>query len=95
MALRTPDEDFGILLDAILLLEERVAKEKAGQKKEGKEASSSFPRLVLAITGKGPQKAMYMQKIGELEQQGKLVLSRICTLWLEPEDYPRLLGTHE
>lgn len=47
-----------------------------------------LPRLLILVTGKGPQKAMY------LERMRALSLQRVAfrTLWLDPEDYPLLLG---
>ena len=48
---------------------------------------SGLPRLLL-VTGKGPQRAAYQR----LMQQQDLRRVAFRTLWLEPEDYPRLLG---
>ena len=47
-----------------------------------------YPRLLVVVTGKGPQKAEYEQRMAELD------LRRVAfrTAWLEPDDYPRLLG---
>ena len=49
----------------------------------------SLPGLVIAVTGKGPQKAMYEQKM----QQLHLRHVAFRTLWLEAADYPLLLGS--
>ena len=49
----TPDEDFSILLDAILAYESHAS--------EG-----GLPRLLLFITGKGPMKLEYEKKINSL-----------------------------
>ena len=73
----TPDEDFSILLDAV------VAYEKASSKKD-----SNLPKLHFVITGKGPQKAMYLERIAKLN----LKRTTIRALWLEASDYPKLLG---
>lgn len=72
----TPDEDFGILLDALKQLEAKIEQE------------SSDLRVVLVVTGKGPQKKHYQ------EIMSKLTLSHVAiqTVWLEPGDYPRLLA---
>ncbi|EQC38367.1 hypothetical protein SDRG_04081 [Saprolegnia diclina VS20] len=72
----TEDEDFGLLFDALVLFEE-VAKDRC-----------DIPSLVVAVTGKGPQKAMYLERIAALKFQRV----RIVTLWLEASDYPLLLG---
>ncbi|ORZ01024.1 hypothetical protein BCR43DRAFT_486237 [Syncephalastrum racemosum] len=71
----TEDEDFGILLRAIELYEARAA--------------ASDPRLLFVITGKGPQKEMYEEKISRMHLQK----TRVITAWLETADYPLLLGS--
>jgi len=72
----TPDEDFSILLEAMVQYD-TLARE-----------DTSLPKILLIVTGKGPQKDEYIQ------QMKKLDLRRVAirTAWLEPEDYPRLLG---
>lgn len=72
----TPDEDFGILLDALIELSSMTTD------------VDSFPNVVVVVTGKGPQKEHYVRKI----QQLKLPRIEILTLWLEAADYPVLLG---
>uniref|UniRef100_A0A6A7G8H1 UDP-Glycosyltransferase/glycogen phosphorylase n=1 Tax=Hirondellea gigas TaxID=1518452 RepID=A0A6A7G8H1_9CRUS len=69
----TPDEDFSILLDAIELLERTPKAE---------------PNFLFLITGKGPEKEFYEQKIRSMN----LIRCKVITLWLEAADYPRLLG---
>lgn len=71
----TEDEDFGVLLKAIELYESH--------------AKPTDPRLLFVITGKGPQKKYYEEKIKEMT----LVKTRIITAWLEAADYPMLLGS--
>ena len=82
----TPDEDFGVLLDAIVKLGESIQKRRVSAKKR-----KAFPNIIFIITGKGPQKAMYQAKIAELQlaQYGIYIL----TMWLESGDYPLLLGS--
>ncbi len=48
----------------------------------------SLPNLLCVITGKGPLKAYYEEKIDKIEWKKV----KIITPWLEAEDYPRLLG---
>ncbi|XP_051126192.1 UDP-glycosyltransferase TURAN isoform X2 [Andrographis paniculata] len=92
----TPDEDFGILLEAALMYDRRVAAllgedDSTGDEvvwegiRDGKEFL--YPRLLFIITGKGPEKEKYEQKIR------KLNLRRVAfrTMWLSAEDYPVLL----
>ncbi|XP_008292712.1 chitobiosyldiphosphodolichol beta-mannosyltransferase [Stegastes partitus] len=73
----TEDEDFSILLKALQDYEGFV---KGG---------ASLPSLVCVITGKGPQKEHYKKIIDSL----RLDHVKICTPWLEAEDYPVLLGS--
>jgi len=72
----TEDEDFGVLLDALTDLDVRIRHDE------------DFPRVLVLVTGKGPQRAMYEALIAKL----CLCKVRIRTLWLEAADYPRLLG---
>lgn len=87
----TPDEDFGILLDAMLQYETR-ARELASQ-----EAHRQLPRMLVVVTGKGPLRDDYMQRIGKLQsgddKEEAWQFVRCVSLWLEAEDYPLLLGT--
>eukprot|EP01137_Pigoraptor_chileana_P012162 Opistho-2@64206 len=69
----TEDEDFGVLLDAL------VAYDNA----------ANGPHIVCVITGKGPLKEFYEHKIESLN----MIRVRIQTVWLEPEDYPVLIGS--
>ncbi|CAO3658227.1 unnamed protein product [Rhizopus stolonifer] len=71
----TEDEDFSILLEAIRLYENS--------------ARPSDPNLLFVITGNGPQKAYYLEKIKKMT----LIKTRIVTAWLEATDYPLLLGS--
>ncbi|KAM0563688.1 hypothetical protein ACHAPJ_001415 [Fusarium lateritium] len=73
----TPDEDFGLLLDALVSY-----------------ANSSEPSPILAIiTGKGPQKEHYLERIKALQEEGKLPGIRIITAWLSTRDYASLLAS--
>ncbi|GAO47109.1 putative beta-1,4-mannosyltransferase [Saitoella complicata NRRL Y-17804] len=70
----TPDEDFSILLEAL--------------KRYDASPNPKLPQILAIITGKGPQKAMYEQKIMEMN----LKYVKIQTVWLKAEDYPKLLA---
>jgi beta-1,4-mannosyltransferase len=74
----TEDEDFGLLLDALVVVDAAV-----------KESPSEYPDFVVVVTGKGPQKSMYEAKIAAL----KLEYVVIRTMWLSYSDYPILLGS--
>jgi len=73
----TEDEDFGLLLRAIEQLDGRIRDD------------GSFPRILFVVTGKGPQKQMYEEKMSKMT----LHKTHVCTMWLEPQDYPLLLGS--
>jgi beta-1,4-mannosyltransferase len=77
----TPDEDFGVLLRALEGLDERWAGEGRGNDKDR-------PFVLVVVTGKGPLKEHYEVQMRALE----LRRVAVCTMWLEAEDYPRLLG---
>lgn len=71
----TPDEDFGLFAEALGMVEERLR--------------SSKKRLYVVITGKGPLKEPFEERIA------KMGLSRISviTRWLSYEEYALLLGS--
>jgi beta-1,4-mannosyltransferase len=94
----TPDEDFGILLEAALMYDRRVAAilnedDSLDEEVVWKEISDGkqclYPRLLFVITGKGPEKAKYEAKIKTL----KLKRVAFRTMWLSADDYPLLLGS--
>eukprot|EP00548_Thalassiothrix_antarctica_P020137 CAMPEP_0194187548 /NCGR_PEP_ID=MMETSP0154-20130528/51366_1 /TAXON_ID=1049557 /ORGANISM="Thalassiothrix antarctica, Strain L6-D1" /LENGTH=288 /DNA_ID=CAMNT_0038907349 /DNA_START=219 /DNA_END=1082 /DNA_ORIENTATION=- len=68
----TEDENFDILLDALITLDKRL----------------KTLRIIVCLTGKGPMKQFYEEKISRLHFKQ----ISIHTLWLEPGDYPRLLA---
>ncbi|GAQ82578.1 beta-1,4-mannosyltransferase [Klebsormidium nitens] len=87
----TPDEDFDVLLQAAMMYDLRAAK-LMGDNTPGEPStagSQRYPRLLFLITGKGPLKAQFEERVA------KLRLKRVAfrTLWLSSEDYPRLLGS--
>jgi len=53
-----------------------------------KDRKPVLPKLVVVITGKGPMKEFYMEKIRKTHWNHV----RVLTQWLESADYPRLLG---
>ncbi|RMJ12334.1 hypothetical protein BHE90_002637 [Fusarium euwallaceae] len=73
----TPDEDFGLLLDALVSY--------------ANDFSDSSPILAI-ITGKGPQKEHYLERIKTLQEEGKLPGIRVVTAWLSTRDYASLLA---
>lgn len=77
----TADEDFSILLDAL------VAYSTTAQ------ADPNLPKILAIITGKGPQKEYYLSLIHRLNQENKLQNVVITTAWLSAADYALLLGS--
>ncbi|PRW56830.1 chitobiosyldiphosphodolichol beta-mannosyltransferase-like isoform X1 [Chlorella sorokiniana] len=76
----TPDEDFGLLLKAAELYDGRVRRSRH---------PGRYPRILFLVTGRGPQRQAYEERMRGLD----LRYVAFRTLWLEPEDYPRLLGS--
>ncbi len=81
----TPDEDFNILLHALLTVECTMT------------ACAVNPlyasKVLVCVTGKGPMKKAFEDEVHRYEQEGKLGRCvRVKTLWLEPEDYPVFVG---
>ena len=74
----TPDEDFGLLLKALLTLDNKIKMN----------ASDEKLRVLVIVTGKGPERSMYEERISKLE----LEFIAIATVWLEACDYPKLLA---
>jgi hypothetical protein len=66
----TPDEDFGLLLDALVALDRSWS---AG------EGGANPPHLLVVVTGKGPERAMYEERISRMALQ----YVHIKTMWLE------------
>ncbi|KAH6635017.1 glycosyl transferases group 1-domain-containing protein, partial [Chaetomium sp. MPI-SDFR-AT-0129] len=77
----TPDEDFSLLLDA--LVEYAASSDKP---------NSTNPPLLAIITGKGPQQAHYLARINQLTAAGRLPNIRIATAFLPFADYAALLA---
>lgn len=78
----TADEDFGIFLDAL-----------CSYSASATSTHPHLPELAVVITGKGPQKQLYLEKIRDLRQGDALEMVSIYTDWLTFEDYALLLGS--
>lgn len=83
----TADEDFGILLDALVAYADAAADASA------EPPPPPPPPLLVIITGKGPEKAAYLRRIGELADGGRLRGVRVLTAWLSTRDYASLLAS--
>lgn len=77
----TPDEDFSILLDALVRYSSMV------------DANPELPNIIAIITGKGPQREHYLREIQALTAADKLQHVIVTTAWLSAEDYALLLGS--
>ncbi|KAI4194640.1 MAG: hypothetical protein LQ350_007665 [Teloschistes chrysophthalmus] len=82
----TPDEDFSLLLDALISYSE-LASTLAST------THPSLPDILAIITGKGPQKDAFLSRIKVLEKEAKLGKVQIKTAWLSSEDYAKLLAS--
>ncbi|KAM3508080.1 hypothetical protein MY11210_006863 [Beauveria gryllotalpidicola] len=79
----TADEDFGILLGALVAY--------ASPREVDDESEPASPILAI-ITGKGPQRQTYLYKIKELTDGGQLPGIKVVTAWLSNRDYAQLLA---
>lgn len=77
----TPDEDFSPLLEALVKYSELAM-----------HSHPHLPRILVIITGKGPQKSDFLSNVAKLEADDKLEMVVIKTAWLSIEDYAMLLG---
>mmetsp|Transcript_26720 Transcript_26720/g.64108 ORF Transcript_26720/g.64108 Transcript_26720/m.64108 type:complete len:511 (+) Transcript_26720:3-1535(+) len=77
----TPDEDFSILLNALKKLHKMI---------EQKSVHESFPKVIVIVTGKGPEKSHYLPHLKDFNKTHLFI--KVYTLWLEASDYPKLLG---
>eukprot|EP00607_Mallomonas_marina_P008928 CAMPEP_0182421578 /NCGR_PEP_ID=MMETSP1167-20130531/6985_1 /TAXON_ID=2988 /ORGANISM="Mallomonas Sp, Strain CCMP3275" /LENGTH=324 /DNA_ID=CAMNT_0024598829 /DNA_START=630 /DNA_END=1601 /DNA_ORIENTATION=+ len=93
----TPDEDFTPLLSSLTPLDAALGQLADKQPPSSSSSSSSLslslslsPRVVFLVTGKGPLRSVFESHLRALSPS----LSRVAvrTLWLEPADYPLLLG---
>jgi beta-1,4-mannosyltransferase len=73
----TPDEDFNLLLEALCAYSA---------------SPKPLPPILAIITGKGPQKQLYLDRIASLTAQSKLKKVSITTAWLSTENYATLLA---
>ncbi|KAI5797612.1 hypothetical protein EDC01DRAFT_650595 [Geopyxis carbonaria] len=77
----TADEDFSVLLEALVAYDHHCSSETFLR-------PGSCPEIVAIITGKGPLRDGYMARVETLEFQNITVRAE----WLESADYPRLLA---
>nr|CAH8870410.1 unnamed protein product [Trichobilharzia regenti] len=73
----TPDDDFGLVIDALCIYDEIV-----------EQSDSGLPHVVFAVTGRGPLKSYYQKLVKEKKWKHVEVIMP----WLEWSDYPIFLG---
>ncbi|KAI4244614.1 MAG: hypothetical protein LQ352_006754 [Teloschistes flavicans] len=78
----TPDEDFSLLLDALISYSQLATTTHPG-----------IPEILAIITGKGPQKDAFLSRIKLLEKESRLGKVQLKTAWLSSEDYATLLAS--
>ena len=79
----TEDEDFDVVIEAVRRLEDRI---------RGWEASAPgrrFTDLVILVTGDGARRRRFERRFAGLPARR----IQLRTRWLEPEEYPRVVGS--
>ncbi|MQA30867.1 MAG: glycosyltransferase [Luteitalea sp.] len=79
----TDDEDFDVVINAVPRLEDRIRGwEAAGPDRR-------FPDLVILVTGDGARRMQFERRFAGLPARRV----QLRTRWLEPDDYPRVVGS--
>jgi beta-1,4-mannosyltransferase len=79
----TADEDFDVVIEAVLQIEDRIRGWEAGG------PGRRFPDLVILVTGDGARRAEFERRFAGLPARRV----QLRTRWLDPEDYPRIVGS--
>ena len=79
----TEDEDFDVVIDGVRRLEDRI------RGWEALDRSRRFPDLVILVTGDGQRRIEFERRFAGLGARRVHLRAR----WLEPEDYPRVVGS--
>ena len=77
----TPDEDFGMLLNCFIKTEKMLLDDPKIKKDDLK-------KVLFLITGRGPMKEEFMKKV----EEAKLSIFDVRSIWLDSDDYPKLLS---
>lgn len=78
----TPDEDFSMLLNALMNYSDLALT-----------SHPELPEIFVIVTGKGPQKADFLSKVKSLKAVEKLEMVTIETAFLSTDDYAKLLSS--
>jgi beta-1,4-mannosyltransferase len=79
----TEDEDFDLAIEAVQRLEERIRGWEAGT------PGRRFTDLLILVTGDGARRAEFERRFAGLPSRRV----QLRTRWLDPEDYPRIVGS--
>jgi beta-1,4-mannosyltransferase len=79
----TEDEDFDVVIDALPRLEEKIRGWEAGA------AGRRFPHLIILVTGDGARRVEFERRFAGLPARRV----QLRTRWLEPEEYPLVVGS--
>lgn len=77
------DEDFDVVIEAVLQIEDRIRGWEAGGPQR------RFPDLVVLVTGDGARRSEFERRFAGLPARR----IQLRTRWLDPEDYPRIVGS--
>jgi beta-1,4-mannosyltransferase len=78
----TEDEDFDVVIDAVRRIEDRIRGWEAAQ------GGRRFVELVMLVTGDGRRRKEFERRFAGLPARRV----QLRTRWLEPDDYPRIVG---
>ena len=86
----TPDEDFSMLLDSFIKTEEMIKEsiEDKSKKNIYNITEDKIKKILFLITGRGPMRDKFMEKVAE----ANLKFFDVKSIWLESDDYPKLLS---
>ena len=85
----TEDENFDLLLNALQHYDRSVTNQHNLAYDQANQAEDRLPNLVCVITGKGPLKGYYEDRIGKL----KLEHVEFVLPWLSAEDYAKMVAS--
>jgi len=75
----------------MLLLALQVYEQRAKKQRDTR-LNTRLPKMLMIVTGKGPLRYAYMEKIAKLQMEEQWEFVRCVSLWVEAADYPVLLG---
>jgi len=82
----TQDEDFGILLEAAIEYDKRKRRSMPSSRPK------TMPDLIIFVTGKGPQKREFEDKVSAMARSGALKHVAFRTCWFKMDEYPNVLA---